>query len=95
MIFLYQNFQFIACIFISLRSEYSSVSLGLCSTCEGGWARVATELQQANREDLNSELSWPCFKPLSSNDIHHYRKRSAGIGLIRCHDCKKSCSDYR
>ena len=28
------------------------------------------ELQQANREDLNGELSWPSFKSLSSNDIH-------------------------
>ena len=39
---------------------------------EGGWAHVATELKRTARirRGCHSDLSWPSFKPLNSNDIH-------------------------
>ena len=46
---------------------------------------MATELQQANREDLNIELSWPSFKTLSSNDIHALLHM---VSINRCRYCK-------
>ena len=46
---------------------------------------MATELQQANREDP----SWPSFKPLNSNDIHTLpHVVSMNRPLSRCRYCK-------
>ena len=55
---------------------------------------MATELQQVNREDPNSELSWPSFKLLSSNDIHALPHAVSMNRLKKVSLLQKSFSDY-